>query len=430
MISRRTWGALVMSCEGWQSTIIGQIGLVVGGGTPSTKNPEYYDGDIPWITPKDLSDQKTKYIWQGSRSITKQGLNSSSARILPAGAILLSSRAPIGYVAIAKQAMCTNQGFKSIVPDNTICINEFVYYWLINNKDLLISNASGTTFLEISGGVLKNIEISLPPLPEQRAIARILSSLDDKIELNNRMNKTLEEIAQTLFKRWFVDFEFPDENGNPYKSSGGKMVESELGMIPEGWRVCPLSDVVDVLSGGTPSTKTEEYWNGDIPFFTPKDCSTDLFSVKTEKNITRLGLEKCNSKLYPKNMIFITARGTVGKTCLAGLPMAMNQSCFALKSKSSVSQQAMLLFIRNVIDQINSSASGAVFDAINIATFSFIKLIFPSNDQYTSQFDRIICIITDQILSLINQNQNLSQIRDTLLLKLMSGEIRVPITEE
>ena len=248
-----------MSCSEWKEYRLDEIGDIVSGGTPSTKNEDYYGNEIPWITPKDLSGYDSKYISKGERSITKLGLEKSSAKLLPKGTILFSSRAPIGYVAIAQEDLCTNQGFKNIVCNPQVAHNEFIYYRMKLAKEELESVAGGSTFKEVSGKVMKEFKIKLPSIEQQKRIASILSSLDDKIELNNELKKTLEEMAQSIFKRWFVDFEFPNEDGQPYKSSGGEMVESELGMIPKWWEVKTIADIGEVISGGTPSTKNEDY---------------------------------------------------------------------------------------------------------------------------------------------------------------------------
>ena len=212
----------------WKEVTLGKIGTIVGGATPSTKNTSFYDGNIPWLTPKDLSVNSNKYILRGERNITEAGFKSCSCKILPKGSVLFSSRAPIGYVAIAANDMCTNQGFKSVIP-NEETDSEFLYYLLKYNKDNIASQGSGTTFAEVSGKTMKEIEVMVPKETEdQRRIASILSSLDRKIELNNKINADLEEMAQAIFKNWFVDFE-------PFKD--GKFVDSELGMIPEGWKV-------------------------------------------------------------------------------------------------------------------------------------------------------------------------------------------------
>jgi len=221
--------------EEWEVKSIGEVADVIGGGTPSTKNQEFWDGDIPWITPKDLSSLNFRYIKRGERNITKKGLDNSSAKLLPEGTVLLTTRAPVGYLAIAAKELATNQGFRSLIPKNKI-LSEFLFYLLKKNVEILKSNAGGSTFGELSGSRLKELEFPIPPLTEQRAIAKILSDLDAKIELNQQMNKTLEEIGRAIFKHWFIDFDFPNEEGKPYKSSGGEMVyNEELGKeIPKG----------------------------------------------------------------------------------------------------------------------------------------------------------------------------------------------------
>ena len=204
----------------------------------------------------------------------------------------------------------------------------YVYYYfcLESIKQYIRNVAVGATMPSINTQIMSEIPILLPPLEEQRRIAGILGAIDDKIENNRRINTNLELQAQALYKQWFVDFEFPNEEGKPYKSSGGKMVDSELGPIPDGWSVIGYCDAVDIKGGGTPPTNNPEFWNGSIPFFTPKDVSSDCFAIHTEKSITEAGLSNCNSKLYAKDTVFITARGTVGKVVMAGCSMAMNQN--------------------------------------------------------------------------------------------------------
>lgn len=176
----------------WKEYTISDIGMVVGGATPSTKKPENYDGgNIPWITPKDLSSFNGRYISRGERNITEIGLKSCSTQILPAHSILFSSRAPIGYVAIAHNEVCTNQGFKSVVPnENTDYL--FLYYLLKYNKEKIEHMGSGTTFKEVSGNTMKGISVKVPEsIEEQRKIAGVLDLLDSKIERNEQINKNL-----------------------------------------------------------------------------------------------------------------------------------------------------------------------------------------------------------------------------------------------
>lgn len=183
----------------WQEYRVGEIADIVGGSTPSTADPSNFDGDVPWVTPKDLAGPHDRYVSRGQRNLSRKGLASCSAQLLPAGTVLLTSRAPVGYIAIAKNPIATNQGFRNLIPKSGFD-SEFIYYWLKANVEELKRHASGSTFQELTGSALAQIRICIPPLPEQRAIAHILGTLDDKIELNRRMNETLEEMARAIFK--------------------------------------------------------------------------------------------------------------------------------------------------------------------------------------------------------------------------------------
>ena len=181
--------------EQWKEYRLEEIGTIIGGATPSTKDSNNYDGKIPWITPKDLSNHKDRYIYRGERMITQKGYESCSCKMLPKGSILFSSRAPIGYIAIAGTEMCTNQGFKSIVPNTSFIDTHFLYYLLLFNKAKIEGLGSGTTFKEVSGNVMKSVSVSIPNISEQKRIAELLSALDDKIELNRRINDNLTRFA-------------------------------------------------------------------------------------------------------------------------------------------------------------------------------------------------------------------------------------------
>ena len=244
----------------WQEYRIGDIADIVGGSTPSTSDPTNFDGDIPWLTPKDLAGPHDRHISRGERNLSEKGLASCSSKLLPAGAVMLSTRAPIGYLAIAKNPIATNQGFRSLVPKKGF-ESEFIYYWLKANIDELERNASGSTFKELSGSALANIKIRVPPYEEQCAIAHILGTLDDKIELNRRMSETLEAMARAIFKAWFVDFEpvrakmegrwrrgesLPGLPAHLYDLFPSRLVDSELGEIPEGWEAASLPELIEI----------------------------------------------------------------------------------------------------------------------------------------------------------------------------------------
>jgi len=205
---------------------------------------------------------------------------------------------------------------------------------------------------------LSETEWELPPLPTQRRIAEILSALDDKIELNRQTNATLEAIAQAIFKEWFVDFNFP--------GATGEMVESELGLIPKGWRVDSILLVADLLSGGTPSTRNNAYWNGDIKWVSAKDVSSaqGSFVLDTERKITRLGVKNSSTKILPKLTTIVTARGTVGSYCILSEPMAMNQTNYGLKAKEQESDYFVFFSLASLVEQLKQASYGTIFDTI------------------------------------------------------------------
>lgn len=304
--------------------------------------------------------------------------------------------------------------------------NEFLYYWFNSQigKNEINRITIGSTQKALTIVNLKTLKINLPTIENQIKIVSILKSLNEKLKNNLSIIVNLENISQSLFKHWFIDFEFPNEEGKPYKSSGGEMVESELGEIPKGWNIKNLSENVDFLSGGTPKTKEEAYWNGNIPFFTPKDARKSLYTTTTEKSITDLGLDKCNSKLYPKNTLFITARGTVGKLALANRPMAMNQSCFALRHKED-KQFYLYNIVNNLVKEIILGANGAVFNAINLNDLKRLKYVY-SNEKLIINFENTVSKLYKKMSLLEEENINLQQLRDTLLPKLLSGEIEIP----
>ena len=386
----------------WKEYKIKNIAEVVGGGTPKTSIKEYWGGEIGWITPRDLSGYNKIYISQGERNITQLGLKKSSAKLMPTGTVLMSSRAPIGYLAIASNEISTNQGFKSLVVNQEKANNLFVYYWLKANMTYIKSNGTGSTFSEISGSVVKDLDVLLPPFSEQKAIADVLSSLDDKIDLLHRQNETLEALAETLFRQWFVE------------------------KAKEDWEATTLYEAIVLIGGGTPKTSVKEYWNGEIKWLSGGDITYNHKSVvmTSEKTITELGLNNSSAKLLPKFSTVISARGTVGKYCILSEPMTYSQSNYGIKPKFKDCFFFTYLLVSNSVEELNSAAYGSVFDTITTNTFKGIEISIPTEEEIQSFEVRV----RDYFLKILNnqtQIHTLSQLRDTLLPKLMSGEVRV-----
>lgn len=413
-----------MSYKDWIKCKISDLGDIVSGGTPSTKIVDNWDGDISWITPKDLSGFYNRFISTGERKISDKGLANSSAKLMPKGSVLFSSRAPIGYVAIASKELSTNQGFKCIVPNGNN-YNIFIYYLLKYITDEIKSIAGGSTFSEISGTAFKNVDITIPKLNEQKAIANILSSLDDKIELNQKINKNLEELAQTLYKRWFVNFEFPNEEGLPYKSSGGEMVESELGLIPKGWNVRTLGQKLKTVLGGTPSRNKKEYW-GKGYFWLNSGALNEPRIIEATEEITQLGLDNSATKLMPKGTILIGITGYVGLISMLEIEACGNQSIVGVLPSNELPRSFVYGLIKSNIKEIASNQTGSAQQHINKNDINSHRFILPAPDTIIA-FDKIIENIHQQISNNLFQNIKLIKLRDLLLPKLMSGEIEIPV---
>lgn len=292
---------------------------------------------------------------------------------------------------------------------------KFVFYFLQTLK--LEQYNSGAGVPTLNRNHLDRLDISIPPLPTQRKIASILSAYDDLIENNLRRIKLLESMAQNLYREWFVKFRFPGHEKV-------RFIDSPLGKIPAGWEVVNFTEIAEVLSGGTPKTTVKEYWGGSIPFFAPKDTSEFFYVTHTEKTITEIGLKKCNSKLYQKNTVFITARGTVGKVVMPSINMAMNQSCYALRGKQRISQTFLFLATKENVDYLKKNTGGATFDTIVIDTFRRMLVIKPAND-IIAEFTQLIQPEMDLIINTLKKNTTLRRTRDLLLPKLISGEVDV-----
>jgi type I restriction enzyme, S subunit len=287
---------------------------------------------------------------------------------------------------------------------------------------------------------LKKYTFACPSYDEQHAIAHILGSLDDKIELNRRMNQTLEATARAIFKSWFVDFDpvrakaegrptgLPDEIAALFPDS---FEDSAIGEIPKGWEIFPLSEFLNIIGGGTPKTRVEEYWGGDIPWFSVVDApsETDVFVIDTEKHVTQLGVDKSSTKVLRKGTTIISARGTVGKCALVGCPMAMNQSCYGIQSKNGESDYFVYFTIRSQVADLQRSGHGSVFNTITRDTFKTIRIACPPT-KLTTSYEKIVHPVMELILANLHENATLTSLRDTLLPKLISGELRVPDAEK
>lgn len=372
------------------------------------KTPDKKDSGIPLITAKIIKDGRLN---TATEFISVEDYPLWMTRGYPeVNDVVLTTEAPLGEVALIKnknialaQRIITLRGYKNILD------NKFLKYWLQSEQGQyeLESRASGTTVFGIKSSVLKKIPISLPPYNEQVAISSVLYSIDEKIDLLHRQNKTLESMAETLFRQWF-DVDSNDE-----------------------WQEKNVLDIFTLVGGGTPKTSVAEYWTDEIPWISGGDISAvhQGYLYSTEKSISLAGLQNSSAKLLPKNSTVISARGTVGKYALLARDMAFSQSNYGIVSKIGNYPFFIYLLVGFIVDDLLTAAYGSVFDTITTRTFESVNLKFPSLNSI-EKFNEEISPIFSKKETNTQQIKTLETLRDTLLPKLMSGEVRVQYAEE
>ncbi|NWH03680.1 restriction endonuclease subunit S [Desulfobacter latus] len=425
-------------------------GIPVIRGTNITGGPNF-EGEFVYITEEKADTLGSSNVYQDD--------------------LIFPHRGAIGEVGILlyDKRFVLSSSLMKITCDPQKAFPKYLYYFFKSHigKHELLKNASqvGTPGIGQPLTSLRNIELNLPPLSEQKTIAHTLGSLDNKIELNRQMNATLEGMAQALFKSWFVDFDPVIDNalaaGNPIPEAFAARAETrrkalahgsanrevakqfpaafqfteEMGWIPEGWEISQLHTLIDLIGGGTPKTSVDEYWNGSIPWFSVVDApnNSDVFVIDTDKKITELGLEQSSTKILREGSTIISARGTVGKCALVGKEMAMNQSCYGIHGANGIADIYTYYTIRQFVSDLQHRGHGSVFNTITRDTFQSIYVPF-GKVELTRKFDQDVNPLLKRIRFNLCHNTELTNLRDTLLPKLISGEIRIPeaekITEE
>ncbi len=338
------------------------------------------------------------------------------------------------------------------------------YFGYEGFKKYIRGIAVGATMPSINTKILSEVDVYFPSYDEQIKIADYLTFIEEKIQLNRKTNQTLEQIAQALFKSWFVDFDPVIDNGiatgndipeallhkaeqrrqaqqlldfKPLPDGIRALFPSEFeqtdeptigisGWIPKGWKKASFESLIKLIGGGTPKTSIDEYWNGDIPWFSVVDApnDSDVFVLDTEKHVTKLGVDKSSTKILRTGTTIISARGTVGKCALVGEPMAMNQSCYGINGNEGIADTFIYFLTRYQVSDLQKRGHGSVFNTITRETFKSINLAF-SGGELTLAFERLVTPYLEKILLNNRQVTELAKTRDALLPKLISGEVAV-----
>ena len=392
---------------------------------------------IPWLKIADASATQSRYITQTKERIRSEGIM-KSVSVVP-GDLILSNSATPGIPKFVGISACIHDGW--LLLRNLRHLDKlYCYYLLLLERPRIVEQGSGTVFTNLKTDILKRHRVRVPPLPEQRAIAHILGTLDDKVELNRRMNETLEAMARALFKSWFVDFEpvrakmegrwrrgesLPSLPAEHYDLFPDRLVDSELGEVPERWEVRALGEVVEVVGGTTPSTKVIEFWQGGTHCWaTPKDLSNLSTPVllDTERKITDAGLDKIGSGLLPTGTVLLSSRAPIGYLAVSEEPVAINQGFIGIPPREKVSNLFMLYWCEASHEEIVNHANGSTFLEISKGNFRQLMVVMPDNAAMTT-FDRSVRPLYERIVSNERESRSLAAQRDALLPGLVSGEV-------
>ena len=397
--------------EEWKEYIVSDLGRIVTGKTPRTSIPENYGGKIPFLTPSD--DLSGKYSPKTIKTITDTGLEEVKNCLLPSKSICVSCiGSDLGKVVITKEPTVTNQQFNSIIPNDKNDADYIYYLMTIVGKQLNYLSKTSTAVPIVNKSTFSSFRVKLPSKKIQHRIASILKSLDDKIEVNRKINENLEQQAQALFKSWFVDFE-------PFKD--GEFVESELGMIPKGWRVGTLKEIADIIMGTSPSGSSYNTEGiGDVFYQGRAE-----FSFRFPKR----NMYTTEAKRFAEvDTVLVSVRAPVGDINVAEERCCIGRGLASVKSKKNYNSYILYLMqsLKNVFDRFNGE--GTVFGSINKKAFEEMQIIVPTGN-VISKFDSIASSMDCQIKRTEQESRSLAELRDTLLPKLMSGELRVPDTD-
>lgn len=371
-----------------------EIGEIIAGGTPSTKINEYWNGKISWITPKDLSNYKGRFISKGERSITEEGLNNSSAVLMPKNSILFTSRAPIGYVAIAEKELCTNQGFKSFVCDEQKCYYKYMYYWFLNNVATIKSKANGSTFQEVSGTVMKNIEIELPDMKTQKNIGNILDMIDRKIELNNRINSNLYNQMEALYKEYFID-----------------------NIKKEEWKRTNIYEIANIIYGAPFKSSLFNTNNEGIPIVRIRDLKNQEFKTYTTEKHPK-------GYLIQKGDIVVGMDGEFRPYIWGNDEAWLNQRVCVFENLREKGKAFLYYTIKPLLMNVEMTETATTVIHIGKNDFDKFEINLPP-EELLIKYDTITIEMIKKIINNVSQNKILEKLRDALLPKLMNGEIDI-----
>jgi type I restriction enzyme S subunit len=397
----------------WKIVSLGEVIELIGGGTPKTTVPEYWNGEIPWLSVVDFNND-VRWVSKTEKTITHLGLEKSSTKLLNKGDIIISARGTVGALAQLSKPMAFNQSCYGIRNKEGASDINFLYYLLKYSVGRILKNTHGAVFDTITRETFNTIEILLPPLPEQREIAAALSCLDDKIELLREQNGILEEMAQRLFREWFVEFNFPDEEGRPYRASGGKMVDTELGDIPEGWRGMELRDMLTFVKGKKPAITTAEKNEGNIP-----QILIEVLDGGKKMYTPPKGMVVCEEE----DLVMVMDGASSGRIEF-GFSGAIGSTLSLLDCKKPL-KSILYFFLKNLEADIKGHTTGSAIPHTDKERVYKYQIVLPESEHVLVTMNKLLSTIRTRIVYNRKLCLSLSEMRKSLLPSMMSGEARV-----
>ena len=400
----------------WQEVRLGDVCSIQRGASPRPIQKFISKEGMPWVKIADATGISSRYISSTSEYIIKEGV--SKSRIVYPGDLIVSNSATPGLPKFMAIEACVHDGWL-IIRDFDGIDKVFLYYVFLNIRRRLSNQANGSVFMNLKTDIVKDFVIKLPTLDVQRRIASILSSLDRKIELNNKINADLEEMAQAIFKNWFVDFE-------PFKD--GKFVDSELGMIPEGWKIGRADDFYQINIGKTPPRKEHKWFSTNpadkIWVSIANMGNSGIFISDSSEYLTKEAVDRHNIIMVPRNTILLSFKLTVGRVAIADKELTTNEAIARFILSDDKYMEFLYLCLKKY-DYNSLGSTSSIATAVNSKTIKGMQMLQPS-DNVIDAFHIQVNPIFEKIRSLAKENSRLSLLRDTLLPRLMSGEIEVP----
>ena len=380
----------------WEQRKLGELADIVGGGTPSTGVSDYWDGDIDWYAPAEIAEQI--YLTSSQRKITEEGYNHSSAKMLPVGTVLFTSRAGIGKTAILTQKGCTNQGFQSIVPHKSELDSYFIFSRTKELKQYGETVGAGSTFVEVSGKQMANMELMMPKtMAEQKTIGQYFANLDNLITLHQRKYNKLLNVKKSMLEKMFP-------------KNGSNIPEIRFKGFTDPWEQRKLGELADIVGGGTPSTGVSDYWDGDIDWYAPAEIAEQIYLTSSQRKITEEGYNHSSAKMLPVGTVLFTSRAGIGKTAILTQKGCTNQGFQSIVPHKSELDSYFIFSRTKELKQYGETVgAGSTFVEVSGKQMANMELMMPKTmaeqktiGQYFANLDNLITLHQRELEKLQN----------------------------